>query len=76
LVGWAKAHRAVPTIWPDRFRKPVGTLRFAHPTALSFVIPGRRASGEPGIHFTTHVVEWIPDSRSRGFRNDELLFVE
>jgi len=44
---------------------------------LAIVIPGRRVSGEPGIHFTTqHVVEWIPDSRSRGFRNDELLFFE
>ena len=30
----------------------------------TLVIPGRRASVEPGIHFTTElVVEWIPGSR-------------
>jgi hypothetical protein len=31
VVGWAKAHGAVPTAFPQSM---VGTLRFAHPTAL------------------------------------------
>jgi len=34
IVGWAKAHRAVPTVYARS--KLVGTLRFAHPTALRF----------------------------------------
>jgi hypothetical protein len=32
--------------------------------SFSVVIPGRRASGEPGIHLAVeHVVKWIPGSR-------------
>ncbi|MHC2593247.1 hypothetical protein ACVIG9_007303 [Bradyrhizobium ottawaense] len=36
LVGWAKAHRAVPTdrLAPEHLHM-VGTLRFAHPTRCS-----------------------------------------
>jgi hypothetical protein len=31
---------------------------------LSFVIPGRRISVEPGIHFTaSHEAKWIPGPR-------------
>jgi hypothetical protein len=59
-------------------RAPVGQItsqKLATKTLLLF-LSAPTPPPEPGIPFTTHVVEWIPDSRSRGFRNDELLFFE
>jgi hypothetical protein len=35
-VGWAKARRDVPTIYPSSQNLMVGTLRFAHPTKSNY----------------------------------------
>jgi len=60
-VGWAKAHRAVPAIYPQHRPRMVGTLRFAHHNSGSPAFAGddtelkanaviaRRRGGDVGV---------------------------